>query len=74
MLAFVHYCTDILRPFLDSKGEVKAKMKTSTNEKKRRHYKKKYRYMKIAVIPIFGQIFILVNKLFKTKICRYLDF
>lgn len=74
VLFFVHYCTDVLRPFLDTKGEVKAKMRNSSSDKKRKHYKKKYRYMKIAVIPVFGQIFVLVNKLFKTKICRYFEF
>ncbi len=65
------YYVDVLMPFFDSRKQVKATIKHTDNEKKRRYYKKKYRYMKLEIIPFFGPLF---RKMRKKHLKRdYLD-
>ncbi len=51
------YYVDVLMPFFDSRKQIKATIKYTDNERKRKYYKKKYRYMKLEIIPIFGSLF-----------------
>lgn len=56
------YFVDVLIPFFDLRKQVKATIKHTDNERKRRYYKKKYRYMKLEIIPLLGPIFYKMRK------------
>ena len=65
------YWVDVLTPFFVNRKIVKAKIKHTDNEKKRRYYRRRYRYMKLEIIPIFGPLF---SKMRRKRLKRdYLD-
>lgn len=65
------YVVDVLMPFFDSRKQVKATIKHTNNEKKRQYYKRKYRYMKLELIPVVRHF---VSKIRKKRLKRdYLD-
>lgn len=47
------YWVDVLMPFFDNRKIIKEKIKYTDSEKKRRFYRRKYRYMKLELIPFF---------------------
>ena len=56
-IAIICYWVDIFLPFLDQRREVKSKIKSAETYEKHRYYTKKYRRMKLEVLPVVGGIF-----------------
>ena len=67
----MYYYMYVLMPFFDTKKYIKNKIKGTTSASKKRYYRKKYVYLVLSIIPIFGSIFGFVCR----KILRseYLD-
>ena len=61
-LGIARYCVDTLFPFLDERKKVRVKIKTAETYEKWKHYKRKYRWMKLEVLPIIGEIFRMIHE------------
>ena len=66
-----YYYIYVLMPFFDTKRYIRNKIKGTTNVGKKRYYRKKYVYLILSIIPIFGSIFgFICRKILKSE---YLD-
>lgn len=61
------YYIYVLMPFFDERKNVKVKIRLADSDRKKRHYKKKYRQMKLEIVPLLGPIF---KKVHETRMER----
>jgi len=67
----MYYYIYVLMPFFDTRRYIRNKIRGTSNVHKKRYYRKKYIYLVLSVVPVFGSIFgFICRKILKSE---YLD-